>query len=75
MNGECQRYYVHVDTEERGEEEEEKKKTRNMNQSIGCVHNKLINGGFPFIEFKTPLQIPFEMGLGQLPVTNENLSK
>ncbi len=40
-------------------------------QSIGYIHSKLINGNFLFIEFKTPLQ----MVLGQLAMTNENLSK
>lgn len=39
-------------------------------QSIGYIHSKLINGNF-LIEFKTPLQ----MVLGQLAMTNDNLSK
>lgn len=40
-------------------------------KSIGYIHSKVINGNFLFIEFKTPLQ----MVLGQLAMTNENLSK
>lgn len=48
-----------------------KRKKQETQQSIGYIHSKLINGNFLFIEFKTPLQ----MVLGQLAMTNENLSK
>lgn len=48
-----------------------KEKKMKTQHSIGYIHSKLINGNFLFIEFKTPLQ----MVLGQLAMTNENLSK